>query len=847
MYMDLQEVTQTVARYVERQTLSANVIDALRMNREFVPNEGSLWDYKRELDHDQSGLAKTVRQVVAFYNTYGGYLIYGVDETSSGSFVPVGTSEVVDQEQLRRKIKRYTGRNIEVCSRCVTATVDDEEYWFNILVIPKRPLEAAHVHFVRDGPERPGKGGSKLFNCGDIYLRDSDETRPANTPDDFMFLGGPRNFASTHAELSVDHNLPDRAQICPRFIGRDEILTTLWEWLGNYLGYAKVLAGAGGLGKSSIAYEFARQVVRDSPYGIEKVIWLTAKTQQFSGETDAYLTVPETHFGDTAGMLAALGDQLSFLDDEIDGSSLEGLQYQLRDAFAEITVLVVVDDVDSLQKDEQRRLMEVTRQLAQENGKFLLTTRENPTFSSDWTIHVPGLSRQEYTEFLDVLNERGQLPKINKEQRKKLFKATDGSPLLTESIVRLVRLGERLDAAIEAWRGEDGEHARDAVLGREVEQLSQESKRVLVAACELASSSNTELSQATGYTRTQIRRAIEELQNLFLLSAPSLIEEEPRFEVSDITIHVVRERANQLVSDYSVLKGAAKRIRSGGGTTGRITKRKRIGRAITQALALLRDGRSDDAVKTIDSELANSKGHPDLLVTRGQCLLADGGKSEEARTAFREAFDKGQRKDLLFRLWYEAEEKAGSAPGMIEVADAALQADPVSEKEYWYGKKARGLLTRAVARSKAGDRVGALNDLREASKLATYTVQGAHGHVKQEAIEDARAINDQYWELASHTGGVHWSGIFDDVIHQIETGDIRTVMYKRLIQALEEWVYEVEHIPRGGRMSNAIEERIAKLRTVLDDRRVKDNQERRFADVYQGLITVERALDARRG
>lgn len=840
--MNLREVTDQISRYVEHQTLASSVLECLIGGETFVPNEGPLWDYKRDHNTDRISLASTVRQIVSFYNTYGGYLIYGVEQRADGSFIPVGVQAGIDQDQLRRHIKNYIGHTIEVCSAKVSARVGNERYEFNILVVPKRALERSPARFVKAGPEKSGGGTKRIFHEKDIYLRDSDECRPAEGPDDHIFLGGRRDFAARPADLTVDHNLPDRSQICPRFIGRNSILTSLWEWFGNYLGYAKVLAGAGGLGKSSIAYEFASQIISDPPYGIDRVVWLTAKRQQFSGETGRYISLPETHFADTIGMLCALGEHLSFLDEELEGASIEALQYQMKEAFSDVKVLVIVDDVDSLEKDEQRRLLETTRQIAQERGKFLLTTRENPTFSSDLTLHVPGFAKEEYSAFLEMLRARGQLPKLKQEQRRKLFAASGGSPLLTESIIRLVRLGESPDRAIDEWNGADGEAARDAVLGRELEQLSPESKRVLVAACELESCSSTEISQATGLGPVHIRQSIDELQNLFLLSAPSLIEEEPRFEVNDITIRIVRERANQLVSGYSSLKGDVRRIRANKGATSRISNRRKIGHAITQALALLRDRRPLDANRTIDNELENSPNHPDLLVTRGQCLLARDGKLEEAREVLRRAYDAGQRKDLLFKFWYDAEERAGSAPGMLEVADSALKADRVTENEYWNGKKARALLSRAVTRSKAGDRSGALQDLDAASRLVVTAVHGARGHVKQEAIEDARSINDLYWDLASRTSDVTWSAIFDAVWRQVEAGDIRTIMYKRSSEALEEWVHEARGQQASDSMRNAILHRVKKVKDGLNTRRSKDREERPFSDIFELLDRIENSV-----
>ncbi|MCK4150624.1 ATP-binding protein [Ralstonia pseudosolanacearum] len=78
--MELQSTRQKISKCIEAGDLTSSVTQALLSNGEFVPAEGCLFDYKRDVPADRLSLLKTLRHVAAFHNTYGGYLIFGANE-----------------------------------------------------------------------------------------------------------------------------------------------------------------------------------------------------------------------------------------------------------------------------------------------------------------------------------------------------------------------------------------------------------------------------------------------------------------------------------------------------------------------------------------------------------------------------------------------------------------------------------------------------------------------------------------------------------------------------------------------------------------------------------------------
>jgi hypothetical protein len=280
-------------------------------------------------------------------------------------------------------------------------------------------------------------------------------------------------------ESILDHNLPDRNLICSQFFGRDAIIERLWLWLSDEFSHTRVLAGDGGKGKTSIAYEFSQEVCRTKPYDLQRVFWVTAKSKQFAGLRNEYVETPETNFHDLQSLLHSLCLGYAILEQEIENVSVGLLKKRLQKAVKVFPSLIVIDDVDSVPElDEQKKILEMAQQVsAGTPSRFLLTTKMNLTSSSDVCITVPGLNKNEYKSYLNYLSGTIKGPRISTQDAELLWKTTEGSPLFTESVLRLCKLGMPLSTAIKEWKGKLGEEVRMAALHREVSKLSPESRR----------------------------------------------------------------------------------------------------------------------------------------------------------------------------------------------------------------------------------------------------------------------------------------------------------------------------------------------------------------------------------
>lgn len=286
---DIVGIKRQIAQYHEKGTISDEIAQTVIDCGIAAPIESEIFDYKEAYDATPSAVAKLIRHIVSFYNSYGGYLLFGVREVVSETrFEVVGVpDQLLELESLKAKLREFVGERIQISgmSLCSTTT-DGNSCFLFLLFIPKRPDNGRPpVHFLKDGP-------GQVFRKDDVYHRVGDECMEAKGPRLFA-LSLPRTnpYLSMQPQAAwafeqiltkrIENNLPDRNFVCPRFVGREEVLDSLWRWLGDDLSRVKMLAGEGGLGKSSIAYEFADRVSQISNAPFEQVVWLTAKRKQF--------------------------------------------------------------------------------------------------------------------------------------------------------------------------------------------------------------------------------------------------------------------------------------------------------------------------------------------------------------------------------------------------------------------------------------------------------------------------------------------------------------------------------------------------------------------------------------
>ena len=326
--------------------------------------------------------------------------------------------------------------------------------------------------------------------------------------------------------------LPSRETVAPSFIGRQEELRILTEWMGDKVSHLKMLAGDGGKGKTAIAYEFAVSTFNEPPENLEAIIWLSAKARRFHEGSSMDIESPD--FWDVNSALDWVLNAYGALD--VEELSISQKEEHCLDYLSQLPALVILDDVDSLEGQGLEAMTFFMHRTYQTGSKFLLTSRRIPFGMEPYTTVVQGFSPgDDGIRFIESRLKMfgldiGQFPG---RVMNRIIEVCDGSPLFIQDLLRLCIVGETATSAIDIWRKRGGESARQYALRREFEILSSQARRVLLtAALHGGDISLSEIQVIAELTSEDCHSAIQDLQRLFLLPQAPLAGDVPRFALN---------------------------------------------------------------------------------------------------------------------------------------------------------------------------------------------------------------------------------------------------------------------------------------------------------------------------
>lgn len=648
------ELMRQLRVLVDDMALTPKVIELLLPNGRPHDAEKQLWDYKEKLPSlpeqvtDEirkafnAELGDIIKDAIAFHNAYGGYIVFGV--TDKGKLRLKGIQAEFDCADFNRRLNSFIGDNpIECDYRKMPIQTASGEISLGVLLIPRRETNRVPVRFLKDGPTKPN--GSKSFNK-ETYVRIRDECRPAaNTSSDWTFLHSDRAppQRATVSRIRLPSTLPARDPDLVEFLGRDEPLTRLRDWIGDPRSPIRLITGIGGLGKTTLAYRFAEEVADLGAGALEQVIWLAAKVRTYSALKGEMVAVGRVDFDDLSSLHKAILRALSY-DFETDEEEYGDQDYEDRiiEALSIVPALIVVDDIDSLDPEEQRRvvgsmntiaLRTVGRELP--SSKVLMTSRIDQGLSQTSVLKLAGLERDVFDEFLKNITKTFGISPIYGDIVDKLYASSSGSPLFAASILRLVKLGENIMHAIDAWKDQDGEDVRAFAFKREIERLGASEARLLLAVLLLGETSVQDLASILDLTTNVVRERIAYLQSYHLLATTVRGSTDTTIFVPSDLVSVKQILKNHLgqqaVSVEEACASAEERSRS---------STKSIGLGIRIIIGHWKEGRTGEAVIAAKKLQSQHPTNGDVACMYGAALL----KGSPSRTKEADIeFDKARR------------------------------------------------------------------------------------------------------------------------------------------------------------------------------------------------------------
>ena len=522
-----------------------------------------------------------------------------------------------------------------------------------------------------------------------------------------LYTGRPADFGHDEEEGShrqpIQASLPPRESISPHFIGRREELARLDDWLRDPASRVWLLAGDGGKGKTAIAYQFATLVQEQGPAPLEFIIWLSAKRRHFIDRQITEVSNPD--FGDIESALDYILTQYGW-PGELPASVADKKQAVLE-YLGELPALIVLDDINSLEGDIVNTLSFFMTEVVRTKSKILLTSRLIPFGMDTLTTQIAGfqLRSEDGHEFVESRVRLFGLDPAAFDTRtvNNVLSVTDGSPLYIEDLLRLALLGDDLRRVCTEWRDRKGGAARKYALGREFDRLTSDARDVLLAAALYnAPVSTSEIAVAAGrdFDVDRVQDALGELQSLFLVPKPRIIEDIPRFVLNQNTRELVLNVTKSANPDRFERIAEAIKAVSGKSTRGDRRDRIVVGSYIRQAVSLVKLGRYTEAEETLKRGLEALPETPDLYGQLGWVYRRwlPNGRTMDARECFGRAAKLNCTNGEMYYHWCQLEKEDGGWTRMAEAAMTGLKLLKDSlDLEYFAGyafsRQAHDLLT----------------------------------------------------------------------------------------------------------------------------------------------------------
>ena len=487
--------------------------------------------------------------------------------------------------------------------------------------------------------------------------------------------------------------LPPRESVAPSFVGRQEELQSLNDWLNDPRSRVRMLVGDGGKGKTAIAYEFAVANLNDPPVDLEAVIWLSAKARRFVAGSVSDVESPD--FWDLNSALNWVLRAYGAI--EVDEMDIYQKEEACLEYLSQLPALIVLDDVDSLEGQNTDAMSFFTHRATSSKSKFLLTSRRIPFGMEPYALEVRGFNTGD--DGIKFINSRIAMFDLDprhfpRRTMNRILESCDGSPLFIQDLLRLCTVGETVERAVNIWNQRGGENARRYALGREFDMLTVSARRVLLA-CALFDGdvSLPEIEVVTELAGEDCRSAIRELQSLFLLPRAPLAGDEPRFALNVNT--------RQLVLDVEGRSDLASRLRSMiKETTGPArmspARRRQFGQYIRQAVSLVKLHDFTSAEETLLRAIEIYPESADLHGTLGWVYKTMDPKPRytDARERFKRAADLKATREDTYSHWCRMEQLQSEWTAAAEAAERGLEVLPSSKRLHYMAGSSRSRLAK---------------------------------------------------------------------------------------------------------------------------------------------------------
>jgi tetratricopeptide (TPR) repeat protein len=642
-----------------------------------------------------------VRLALAFHNSYGGLIIFGVQDRS---LVVVGTNNVFNIEKFNRLLTDVANVHVECLAKNYSILVEGTLRTITAVLVPKRGI-APPAKLTRDF------GG---YPIGTLWVRDRHEVLEAtlkHLPVLYSERQDPSESpAEDNAKFPVHRSFPPSPATLKDFVNRDVLMETLWNWfvLGDRPRF--YLHGPGGSGKSTLAFEFARLLAE---YGhgvrtkngdkVDYVVYISGKETEVNPLTGRQQAFELRQFGSATEQFAQILFHSGYLDKaELESVSEPRIDELLDELFANFAGLIVIDDIDALSRrdvDTGEESLFLKAAQSPKRTRILYTLRFRPDHAFKSEKEVTGLNDAEFSAFIKVCGKQFNVEKPDERYWVDLKKSTNSLPLLIETIVALRRSSSNYDDAINSFNSKGGDEARHYLYRREYDRLQQQGRsRNLLAGLYLVaeSISTSTMSGLFKFSPQQLSDAIGECGTIFLSTSEDDAGE-TLYQLVAPCVPFIGQVSKDLTF-FNVLQARVEHFKTQGAKLS-------FGEAalIFAMERSIRQGNYSGVIRSAEQVAAN---HLALQNPKVKALLGQAYKElgkdyrEKARECFNDAESLGYLDIFMMRRWFHMEFLSGygmtEAERICNVVITSRKFAPRFKSEFW-SKLGSCLFKRAVS------------------------------------------------------------------------------------------------------------------------------------------------------
>ncbi|WCC43975.1 putative DNA binding domain-containing protein [Tenacibaculum finnmarkense] len=405
-----------------------------------VKTESTDLDYKEiYVISDTKSKIEIAKDILAFANSKGGYLIYGVNNSFEWIGLDDRSDSDTDEANISNILDNYADGNIDF----LTNTIEiNGSYFFIIYIFPSKII----IPFKKDGQYNKSSwksGKSKnitVFKSGDVYCRRGSRSIKA----DNLFYRLKSN------DFKVVENINDQPVMYNEFVGRKEYLSELYTKLSNNNNRIVQIDGIGGIGKTTFVHHFASLLIENDIYknNYDFIVWTSSKRNKYTPNGIKDLTEFISNYSDLIEDIFDFINTNGIISEDNELDTEESVIHFLRNN----NVLLIVDNLETLNDKDLITFLEHFPS----KSKAILTTRETLGDFFMSRINLNGFEKEnEFPQFLNFQynhfsgKDDNLFSKLYGKYTNELYDYTKGMPLAGQLITHQLSKGTPIKSVLE--------------------------------------------------------------------------------------------------------------------------------------------------------------------------------------------------------------------------------------------------------------------------------------------------------------------------------------------------------------------------------------------------------------